>query len=73
MCPITRKQLSNSNKCYLVKPTGAVISKEGVALVLADKTMGGKKVRKSDIIPLSGGGTGFAANGGKIATSSENK
>lgn len=73
MCPITRKQLSNSTKCYLVKPTGAVVSKEGVALILAEKLMDGKKVKKSDIIPLSGGGTGFAGNGAKIATSTENK
>ena len=73
MCPITRKQLRNSSKTYLVKPTGAIVSKEGVALVLADKSMDGKKVSKSDIIPMSGGGTGFSANGGKMASSGENK
>lgn len=71
ICPISRKTLTNSSKCQLIASTGHVISDMCVKLILEEGSYEGTKVRKKDIIKINAGGTGFAANGSKMAKSDE--
>ena len=65
MCPITKKSLSNSVPCAVLRTTGHVIAADLVAIIKKDMLhpLTGDKLKDKDIIPLQRGGTGFAGSG----------
>mmetsp|Transcript_38120 Transcript_38120/g.93662 ORF Transcript_38120/g.93662 Transcript_38120/m.93662 type:complete len:325 (+) Transcript_38120:149-1123(+) len=65
MCPISKKNLSNSVPCAVLRTTGHVIAADLAEIIKKDMLhpLTGDKLSEKDIIPLQRGGTGFSGGG----------
>ena len=69
ICPISKKTLSNSTPCVILRNSGRCIAKDVFDMVIKKDMVdpfGGGKLKQKDIIMLQKGGTGFAASGVKL-------
>jgi nitric oxide synthase-interacting protein len=72
MCPISKKTFTSGCQIYYVKANEGVYTSEAIKMILTDGNVDGKKVRKKDVIQFRNTGTGYAAGGARMVTSTNN-
>lgn len=69
MCPITQTVLRKCVPCYVLRPSGRVVTAECVERIIRPEMrdpISSEKLTEKDLIPVQRGGTGFAASGAKL-------